>query len=46
MVKNAHLNALLNLMIIRTLCIKLTQMIGYAKNVDSNKTMSLMFCGY
>ena len=31
---------------IRTLCIKLTQMIGYAKIFDSNETMSLMFCGY
>ena len=26
--------------IIRPLCIKLTQMIGYLKNFDSNKTMS------
>ena len=26
--------------VIRTLCIKLPQMIGYAKNFDSNKTMS------
>ena len=31
---------------IRPLCIKLTQMIGCAKNFDSNKTISLMFCGY
>ena len=31
---------------IRTLCIKLTQMIGYARNFDSNETLSLMIYGY
>ena len=38
--KIAHLNTLLNIMMILSLCIKLPQMIGYVKCFDSNKTMS------
>ena len=38
--KIAHLNTLLNIMMILSLCIKLPQMTGYVKCFDSNKTMS------
>ena len=38
MAQKIHLNTLLD--IIRPLCIKLPQMIGYVKNFDINKTMS------
>ena len=31
--------------VIRPLCIKLPQMIGYVKNLDSNKTMSFKVVG-
>ena len=41
MVKKAHLNTSLGIMMmIRPLCIKLTQMIGHIKCFDSNKTIS------
>ena len=39
-VQKSHLNTSLDIMIIRALCIKLPQMIGYVKCCDSNKRMS------
>ena len=40
--KKIHLNTSLDIFddVIRPLCIKLSQMIGYVKHFDSNKTMS------
>ena len=41
MAQKIHVNTLLDIMdVVRPLCIKLPQMIGYVKHFDSNKTMS------
>ena len=39
LVQEIHLNTLLDTMIIRPLCIKLPQMIGYVKTLEGNTTI-------